>query len=80
MILGAPYTEVPDLPDEAAASTPIAFGDWQRAYVLADRISMAVLRDPYSQASNGRVKFLARRRVGGQVVLAEALRLLKCAP
>jgi HK97 family phage major capsid protein len=40
---------------------------------------MSVLRDPFTKASVGQVKFLARRRVGGQVVLAEALRLLKCA-
>ncbi len=77
-ILGSPYTECPDMPNEAANSLSVGFGDWQRAYVLADRLSMSVLRDPYSQASNGRVKFLARRRVGGQVVVAEAIRLLKC--
>jgi len=75
-ILGAPYTEAPDMPDEGANTFPIAFGDWRRAYVISERIDMQVLRDPYSVA--GQVKFLARRRVGGQTVLGEAIRLLKC--
>jgi HK97 family phage major capsid protein len=76
-ILGAPYVEVPDMPDVAAAAFPIAFGDWRRAYVIVDRIAMSVLRDPFTRGSQGQVKFLARRRVGGQVVLAEAVRKLK---
>jgi len=75
-ILGAPYTEVPDMQDEGANAFPIAFGDFRRAYVLAERVDMQVMRDPYSV--QGQVKFTARRRVGGQVVLGEAIRLLKC--
>jgi len=79
MILGAPYTELPDMDNEGANKFPMAFGDWKRAYTLVDRLSISVLRDPYTKAGSGQVKFLARRRVGGQVVLAEALNLLKCA-
>jgi len=37
---------------------------------------LSVLRDPYSQASSGNVRYIARRRVGGEVVLAEAMRVL----
>ncbi len=77
-ILGAPYVEAPDMPDEGAGAFPIAFGDWKRAYTLTDRIEMAVTRDPFTLANVGQVKFFARRRVGGQVVLGEAIRLLKC--
>lgn len=77
-ILGAPYVECPDMPSEGSNTFPIAFGDWKRAYTLVDRIEMSILRDPYSVASSGQVKFTARRRVGGQVVLGEAIRLLKC--
>ncbi len=77
-ILGAPYVETPDMPDEAANAFPIAFGDWRRAYLIVDRIAMSVLRDPFTQATSGSVRFIARRRVGGQVVLAEAIRKLKC--
>ena len=41
--------------------------------MIVDRVAMAVLRDPYTQASSGNVRYLARRRVGGQVVQAEAI-------
>ncbi len=70
---GDPYIEAPDMPDIAAGSKPILFGDLMRAYTLVDRISMAVVRDGLTRASFGQVKFVARRRVGGQVVLPEAI-------
>lgn len=77
-ILSAPYTEMPDMPDQAANAKPIAFGDFRRAYTIMDRISMSVLRDPFTQATSGAIRFIARKRVGGQVVLAEAIRALIC--
>lgn len=77
-ILGFPYVETPDMPSEAAGATPIAVGDFKRAYTIVDRLSIAVMRDPFTKASQGQVKFMARRRVGGQVVLAEAIQLLTC--
>ncbi|MFZ4748471.1 MAG: phage major capsid protein [Sphingomonas sp.] len=77
-ILGAPYVEMPDMPNEAANSNPIVFGDFRRAYTMVDRIVMEMLRDPYTQATSGNIRFIFRRRVGGQVVLAEAIRKLKC--
>lgn len=78
-ILGASYVEMPDMPNEGAGTFPIAFGDFRRAYTLVDRISMEMLRDPYTQATSGNIRFIFRRRLGGQVVLAEAIRKLKCA-
>lgn len=77
-ILGAPYVEMPDMPSEGANLYPIAFGDFRRAYVLVDRIVMEMLRDPYTQATSGNIRFIFRRRLGGKVVLAEAIRKLKC--
>jgi HK97 family phage major capsid protein len=77
-LLGAPYTECPDMPDEAANAYPIAFGDFKRAFMMTDRVSTVITRDPYTLANVGQVKFTARKRVGGQVVLGEAIRLLKC--
>lgn len=78
-ILGAPYVEMPDMPNEGAGLYPIAFGDFRRAYTLVDRIVMEMLRDPYTQATTGKIRFIFRRRLGGQVTLAEAIRKLKCA-
>jgi HK97 family phage major capsid protein len=77
-ILGSPYAELPDMPGEAANATPIAFGDLKRAYTVVDRIQLSVLRDPFTQATAGKIRFIARRRVGGQVVLPEAVAKLKC--
>ena len=76
---GDPYVEVPDMPSEGAGTYPIAYGDFQRGYTLVDRIQMSMLRDPYTQATSGNVRFIFRKRQGGQVVLAEAMRKLKCA-
>ena len=76
---GDPYVELPDMPSEGAGNKPIAYGDWRRAYTWIDRISMEMLRDPYTQATGGKVRFLMRKRVGGQVVLGEAIRTLTCA-
>lgn len=75
---GDPYVEVPDMPSEGAGAFPIAYGDFQRGYTMVDRIQMSMLRDPYTQATSGNIRFLFRRRLGGQVVLAEAMRKLKC--
>jgi HK97 family phage major capsid protein len=77
-ILGAPYVEMPDMPNEAANAYPIAFGDFKRGYLVVDRVAMSILRDPYTQAAGGIIRFLFRRRVGGQVLISEAIRKLKC--
>lgn len=72
-ILGYPYVEATDMPDVGAGNFPIAFGDFRRAYMIVDRINLAVLRDPFTQATTGNVRYVARKRTGGQVVLAEAI-------
>jgi len=72
-ILGYRYIEATDMPDVGAGAYPIAFGDFRRAYMIVDRINLAVLRDPFTQATTGNVRYIARRRVGGQVVQAEAI-------
>jgi HK97 family phage major capsid protein len=76
---GDPYVEVPDMPSEGVNAYPVAYGDFQRAYTIVDRIAMTMLRDPFTQATSGNIRFLFRRRVGGMVVLPEAIRKLKCA-
>lgn len=78
-ILGRPVVEAPDMDDIGSAAEPIAFGDFASAYRIYDRASLSVLRDPYTKATQGLIRFHARRRVGGGVVLAEALRKIRCA-
>ena len=75
-ILGHAYVEALDVADIAADAKSIIFGDYRRGYMIVDRVALSVLRDPYSQASSGNVRYIARRRVGGEVVLAEAMRVL----
>jgi len=72
-ILGFPYIEATDMPDVAANAYPVLFGDFRRAYMIVDRVALAVTRDPFTQATSGNVRYIARRRVGGQVVQAEAV-------
>lgn len=78
-LLGRPVIEAVDMPDIGNGAFPIAFGDFNRAYRIYDRVQMSILRDPYTVATKGLVRFHARRRVGGGPVLTEALRKLKMA-
>ncbi len=78
-ILGRPLIEDPTMDDIGAAAEPILFGDIASAYRIYDRVALSIMRDPYSQATAGLVRFHARRRTGGALVLAEAVRKIKCA-
>lgn len=76
---GAPYAEMPDMPNVGAGLKPVAFGDWKRGYILVDRMAMSILRDDYTRAGNGQVLFRFRRRLGGAVSIGEAIATLTCA-
>ncbi len=76
---GSPYLETPDLDDIAADSKPIAYGDFGRGYTIVDSVMMSVIRDQFTLAQQGKVKFIFMRRVGGQVVLPEAIKILQVA-
>jgi HK97 family phage major capsid protein len=82
-IYDRPYVEMPAMDDAAADYTytqnqyPVAIGDFRRAYVIADRIQMSVTRLSELYAESGLVGFIARKRVGGQVVLPQAIQKLK---
>ncbi|MFI0847880.1 phage major capsid protein [Mesorhizobium sp. IMUNJ 23232] len=78
-VLGRPVIEDPTMDDIGAAAEPIIFGDISSAYRIYDRVGLSILRDPYSVATSGLVRFHARRRVGAGLVLAEALRKIRCA-
>lgn len=78
-ILGRPVIEAPDMSDVAAGTLPIIFGDFHTAYRVFDRTQLSLMRDPYSQATHGLVRFHARRRVGGAPVMMEAVKAIKIA-
>ena len=74
-ILGKPYILAEDMPNVGSSAKPVAYGDFSRAYTIVDRVNLSVMRDPYSVATAGNIRYIARRRVGGAVVLAEAIAL-----
>jgi HK97 family phage major capsid protein len=76
-ILGRPVVEMPDMPDVGTGTFPIVFGDFSAGYRIFDRISLSILRDPFSVATQGLTRFHLRRRVAGGVGKAEAIRKLK---
>jgi len=76
-LLGRPVEEFPDLPDPDAEAVPLVFGDFNRAYRIVQRLALVVLPDRYSKATESIVRFHARMRVGGKLVLPAALRGLQ---
>ncbi len=76
-ILDIPYQELPDMPDVGASTYPVIIGDFKRGYMIVDRVNIEIQRDPYTQNTKGVTRFIARKRVGGQTVLAEAFRKLQ---
>jgi HK97 family phage major capsid protein len=78
-ILGRPVVEVKDMPDIAANAFPIAYGAFKQGYRIYDRVELAVRPNPYLLATEGKIRFHARRRVGAGVVRPDALRKLKIA-
>ncbi|MGE3142547.1 MAG: phage major capsid protein [Hyphomonadaceae bacterium] len=76
-ILGYPVAEIEDMPDIAANSYSIAFGDFARFYLIVDRAGVRVLRDPYS--AKPYVLFYVTKRVGGGVQHFDAVKVMKFA-
>ncbi|WP_260600430.1 phage major capsid protein [Sphingomonas endolithica] len=81
-LLGRPVEIDENMPNIAAAvdgkaALPIAFGDFQKGYIINDRVGVRILRDPYTNKPF--VMFYATKRVGGGLLDPRAIRLLKIA-
>jgi HK97 family phage major capsid protein len=76
-LLGFPVFFAEDMPAMAANSLSLAFGDFQEGYTIVDRIGIRMLRDPYTDKPN--VKFYTTKRVGGDIVNFDAIKLMKFA-
>ena len=74
-LLGYAVVEAEDMPDIAAGAFPIAFGNFRHGYLIAERKATQILRDPFTNKPF--VHFYATRRVGGQVLDSNAIKLLK---
>jgi len=74
-LLGYSIVEAEDMPDVAPGTTPIAFGNFKAGYLIAERSSTSILRDPFTNKPF--VHFYATKRIGGQVLDSDAIKLLK---
>lgn len=75
-LLGCPVMIADDMPtlEPKKPATAIAFGNFREAYQIVDRSGLHVLRDPFS--AKPYVEFYATKRVGGDVINFEALKLV----
>jgi HK97 family phage major capsid protein len=76
-LMSFPIVEAEDMPDIAANSLAIAFGDFRRGYLVVDRQGLRVLRDPFS--AKPYVLFYTTKRVGGGVQDFDAIKVMKFA-
>lgn len=75
MFLDSPVTETPNLPDIGAGASSIMFGDLSKAYMVVTRVGMTFKRLAERWVENSQIGIYARMRIGGQVILPEALQI-----
>lgn len=76
-LLGYAVSLMEDMPNVGAGALAVVLGDFQTGYTIVDKPGVRVLRDPYT--SKPFVKFYTVRRVGGDVVDFDAIKLLRIA-
>lgn len=76
-ISGYGITIAEDMPSIAAGTLPVAFGDFQRGYLIADRVGMGIVRDEVTKP--GYIRYIMFKRVGGKLKDTNAIKLLKIA-
>lgn len=76
-LLGKPVEIDDNVDDIGADKYPIFFANFKRAYLIIDRQGVRVLRDPYT--TKPYVLFYTTKRVGGGIVMYEAIKTLKIA-
>lgn len=76
-LAGYPIAEFEDMPDATSGEVAAAFGNFRTAYTIVDRIGIRVLRDPYT--AKPYVEFYTTKRVGGDVINYEAIKLMDIA-
>lgn len=77
-LLGRPVVEMFDMDDIGTGKFPVLFGDMS-GYRIIDRVGLTTLRDPYTLATNGQVRFHARKRVGADLTHPDRFVKIKCA-
>ncbi|HJD60222.1 MAG TPA: phage major capsid protein [Rickettsia endosymbiont of Omalisus fontisbellaquei] len=72
-IFGVPVVCSSDMPPIDKKGNSIAIGDFKAGYKIVDRSGINIMRDPYTEKPF--VKFYAVKRVGGDVVNQEAIKI-----
>jgi len=72
-IFGVPLVCVSDMKPVGKDVAAIAIGDFKAGYKIVDRSGINIMRDPYTEKPF--VKFYAVKRVGGDVVNQEAIKI-----
>ena len=72
-LLGLPVRMSTTMPVQAASALSVAIADWRESYMIVDRLGITVQRDPYTVKPY--VEFYTRKRVGGDVINFQALKL-----
>ena len=75
--MGKPIITDDSMPNLSAGSLSVAFGNFQRGYLVVDGVGIRVLRDPFTSKPN--VSFYTTKRVGGGIQNFEAIKLMKTA-
>lgn len=74
-LLGYPVEIAEEMPDVEAGSTPIAFGNFRRGYLIADLQTLYVVRDEVTKP--GWIKLYCFRRLGAAPTDTKAIRLIE---
>ncbi len=74
-MLGYPTAAWEQMDDIGANKHPVAFGNFRRGYVIADRVGLRITRDNVTNI--GFVRFYVRRREGGIVLNNDAIKFIK---
>ncbi|MDX2308073.1 MAG: phage major capsid protein [Hyphomicrobium sp.] len=80
-IFGVPYSaDMIDLDSHVPTTSntkPIICGDLRRGYEIFDRAGISLVRDDYTKKKQSIVEFTFTRYLTGQVILPEAIKILK---
>lgn len=76
-LLGTPIQIIDDMPNPAPHALAVAVGDFNAGYRIVDRTGVRVLRDPHTDKPF--VKFYTTKRVGGDVINPDAIKVLRLA-
>jgi len=72
-LLGLPLRMSTTMPIQAANAMSVAISDFRESYMIVDRLGITVQRDPFTQKPY--VEFYTRKRVGGDVINFQAIKL-----